>query len=129
MDHGDKRTAHGADITYGTKQRIRFDYLRDNMAFRRNSVQRGPHYAIVDEVDSILIDEARTPLIISRSGGGIARSSYVKINAHRALERARKEDAAGDFWVDEKQKQVHLTEEGMEHGRRAAAPNRSHRRG
>jgi preprotein translocase subunit SecA len=112
----EKRAAYGCDITYGTNNEYGFDYLRDNLAFRREDrVQRGLHYAIVDEVDSILIDEARTPLIIS----GPAEESvelYIAINAIvPKLERAESEEAsAGDFWVDEKQKQVHLTESGHE---------------
>ncbi|MCE5231902.1 MAG: preprotein translocase subunit SecA [Mizugakiibacter sp.] len=116
MDHADKRAAYAADITYGTNNEFGFDYLRDNMALSQDQrYQRGLHYAIVDEVDSILIDEARTPLIIS----GPAEDSpqlYVKVNkVVPRLTRQEKEDGAGDYWVDEKQKQVHLSEDGMEH--------------
>ena len=116
MNHADKHAAYAADITYGTNNEFGFDYLRDNMAVQKEQrYQRGLHYAIVDEVDSILIDEARTPLIIS----GPSEESpqlYVKINRIvPRLSRQEKEDAAGDFWADEKQKQVHLSEEGMEH--------------
>ncbi|WP_257384894.1 preprotein translocase subunit SecA [Tahibacter caeni] len=117
MNHADKAEAYAADITYGTNNEFGFDYLRDNMALSKEQrYQRGLHYAIVDEVDSILIDEARTPLIIS----GPSEESpqlYVKINRIvPKLVRQEKEDSTvGDYWVDEKQKQVHLSEEGMEH--------------
>ncbi|TDR48718.1 protein translocase subunit secA [Tahibacter aquaticus] len=117
MNHSDKAEAYNADITYGTNNEFGFDYLRDNMALSKEQrYQRGLHYAIVDEVDSILIDEARTPLIIS----GPSEESpqlYVKINRIvPKLTRQEKEDStAGDYWVDEKAKQVHLSEEGMEH--------------
>jgi preprotein translocase subunit SecA len=116
MNHADKNAAYGADITYGTNNEFGFDYLRDNMAVQKEQrYQRGLHYAIVDEVDSILIDEARTPLIIS----GPSEESpqlYVKINRIiPRLTRQEKEDGPGDYWADEKQKQVHLSEEGMEH--------------
>jgi preprotein translocase subunit SecA len=116
MDHGDKHAAYAADITYGTNNEFGFDYLRDNMALSKEQrYQRGLNYAIVDEVDSILIDEARTPLIIS----GPAEDSpqlYMAVNKivpHMVRQQA--EDGAGDYWVDEKQKQVHLSEEGMAH--------------
>jgi preprotein translocase subunit SecA len=117
MPHADKKDAYGADITYGTNNEYGFDYLRDNMALsKEDRHQRGLFYAIVDEVDSILIDEARTPLIIS----GPADESpelYVRVNKIiPKLSRQEKEDSEeGDYWVDEKQKQVHLSERGMEH--------------
>ncbi|MEY2151887.1 MULTISPECIES: preprotein translocase subunit SecA [Rhodanobacter] len=116
MDHADKHAAYAADITYGTNNEFGFDYLRDNMALSKDQrYQRGLHYAIVDEVDSILIDEARTPLIIS----GPAEDSpqlYLAVNkVVPRLVRQQEEDGAGDYWVDEKQKQVHLSEEGMQH--------------
>jgi preprotein translocase subunit SecA len=116
MDHADKSAAYAADITYGTNNEFGFDYLRDNMALSKDQrYQRGLNYAIVDEVDSILIDEARTPLIIS----GPAEDSpelYIAVNRIvPRLVRQEKEDGAGDYWVDEKQKQVHLSEEGMAH--------------
>jgi preprotein translocase subunit SecA len=116
MPHSDKKEAYAADITYGTNNEYGFDYLRDNMALsKEDRFQRGLNFAIVDEVDSILIDEARTPLIIS----GPADESpemYLKLNVLvPRLNRQEKEDGEdGDFWVDEKQKQVHLTERGME---------------
>ena len=116
MDHADKFAAYAADITYGTNNEFGFDYLRDNMALSKDQrSQRGLHYAIVDEVDSILIDEARTPLIIS----GPAEDSpqlYIAVNKLvPRMKRQEVEDGAGEFWVDEKQKQVHLSEEGMQH--------------
>ena len=112
----EKREAYACDITYGTNNEFGFDYLRDNLAFRlEDRVQRKLCYAIVDEVDSILIDEARTPLIIS----GPAEESteaYVTINKLvPRLSKSQAEDAPGDYSVDEKQRQVHLTEEGHEH--------------
>src|SRR5690349_14103542 len=116
MDHADKHAAYAADITYGTNNEFGFDYLRDNMALSKEQrYQRGLHYAIVDEVDSILIDEARTPLIIS----GPAEDSpqlYIAVNkiVPRMIRQAE-EDSEGDYWVDEKQKQVHLSEAGMQH--------------
>jgi len=116
MDHADKHAAYAADITYGTNNEFGFDYLRDNMALSKDQrYQRGLHYAIVDEVDSILIDEARTPLIIS----GPAEDSpqlYIAVNKIvPKMIRQEKEDSTGDYFVDEKQKQVHLSEEGMSH--------------
>ncbi|MCK8516300.1 preprotein translocase subunit SecA [Methylonatrum kenyense] len=111
----EKRAAYAADITYGTNNEFGFDYLRDNMAFRlEDRMQRELNFAIVDEVDSILIDEARTPLIIS----GPAEDSselYARINTLvPKLQRQEEEDGEGDFWVDEKQRQVYLTEAGHE---------------
>src|SRR5450432_1802890 len=116
MDHADKHQAYAADITYGTNNEYGFDYLRDNMALSKEQrYQRGLTYAIVDEVDSILIDEARTPLIISGPSDD-SPQLYVRINRMvPKLTRQEKEDGAGDYFVDEKQKQVHLSEEGMEH--------------
>ncbi|HYW02691.1 MAG TPA: DEAD/DEAH box helicase, partial [Gammaproteobacteria bacterium] len=116
QDPEEKRAAYGADITYGTNNEFGFDYLRDNMAFSLDEkVQRQLHYAIIDEVDSILIDEARTPLIIS---GATADDTelYVKVNKLvPALERQQEEEGPGDFSLDEKIKQVFLTEEGHQH--------------
>ncbi len=111
----EKREAYGCDITYGTNNEFGFDYLRDNLAFHlEDRVQRGLAFAVVDEVDSILIDEARTPLIIS----GPAEEStelYLKIDELiPRLTRQKEENGPGDFSVDEKQKQCHLTEEGHE---------------
>jgi preprotein translocase subunit SecA len=111
----DKRAAYACDITYGTNNEFGFDYLRDNLAFKlEDRVQRGLAFAIVDEVDSILIDEARTPLIIS----GPAEEStelYLKINQLvPRLKRQMEEEGPGDFSVEEKTKQVHITEEGHE---------------
>jgi preprotein translocase subunit SecA len=112
----EKREAYACDITYGTNNEFGFDYLRDNLAYRlEDRVQRGLAYAVVDEVDSILIDEARTPLIIS----GPAEEStelYLRINQLvPRLTRQLQEDGPGDFLVEEKSKQVHITEAGHEH--------------
>ncbi len=116
MPHSDKREAYASDITYGTNNEFGFDYLRDNMAMsREDRYQRGLHYAIVDEVDSILIDEARTPLIIS---GPADESPELYIRVNRIVPKLVKqetEESEGDFWVDEKGKQVHLSEAGMQH--------------
>ena len=116
MPHADKAAAYGADITYGTNNEFGFDYLRDNMALSKaDRHQKGLNFAIVDEVDSILIDEARTPLIIS---GPADESPELYIRVNRIvpqLTRQESEDGEGDFWVDEKGKQVHLSEAGMEH--------------
>jgi preprotein translocase subunit SecA len=111
----EKRAAYAADITYGTNNEFGFDYLRDNMAFSvAEKFQRELNFAVVDEVDSILIDEARTPLIIS----GPAEEStelYTKINTIVPnLVKQEEEDGPGDFSVDEKAKQVYLTEQGHE---------------
>ncbi len=116
MPHSDKHEAYAADITYGTNNEFGFDYLRDNMAMSRaDRYQRGLHYAIVDEVDSILIDEARTPLIIS---GPADESPELYIRVNRIVPQLIKqenEEGEGDYWVDEKGKQVHLSEAGMQH--------------
>jgi preprotein translocase subunit SecA len=111
----EKRAAYACDITYGTNNEFGFDYLRDNLAYRlEDRVQRGLSFAIIDEVDSILIDEARTPLIIS----GPAEEStelYLTINKLvPKLKPQKEEDGPGDYSVDLKQKQVHITEEGHE---------------
>ncbi|GLR71055.1 preprotein translocase subunit SecA [Agaribacter marinus] len=120
MNQNDKKQAYACDITYGTNNEFGFDYLRDNMAFSpAERVQQPLHYAVVDEVDSILIDEARTPLIIS----GAAEDSselYKRINVIipnlTVQEKEDEEGQRGDghFTVDEKAKQVHLTENGQE---------------
>ena len=111
----EKRTAYRADITYGQNNEFGFDYLRDNMAFSMaDKMQRPPFYAIVDEVDSILIDEARTPLIISGPTDDDPEL-YRKINAVvPRLQRQAEEEGPGDFHADEKTKQVHLSEAGHE---------------
>jgi preprotein translocase subunit SecA len=116
QEPAEKRAAYRCDITYGTNNEFGFDYLRDNLAFSLDDkVQRGLAFAIVDEVDSILIDEARTPLIIS----GPAEENedlYVKVNTLvPRLKKQLEEEGPGDYSVDEKQKQTHLTEEGHEH--------------
>ena len=115
-DHGEKQAAYAADITYGTNNEFGFDYLRDNMVNQpAERVQRHLNYAIVDEVDSILIDEARTPLIISGQAEG-SSEVYTRMNALiPKLTRQEKEDSPGDFSVDEKTQQVLLSEAGFEH--------------
>jgi preprotein translocase subunit SecA len=120
IGQAEKKAAYECDITYGTNNEFGFDYLRDNMAFSpQERVQRPLNYALIDEVDSILIDEARTPLIIS----GAAEDSsehYRKVNVLiPSLIRQDKEDTEdvigdGDYSIDEKAKQVHLTERGQE---------------
>ena len=116
LNQEERKAAYNADITYGTNNEFGFDYLRDNMVFTKEQrVQRELVYAIVDEVDSILIDEARTPLIIS--GPADDRSDeYVKINRliPSLRRQATEEEGDGDYSVDEKSRQVHLTESGHE---------------
>ena len=113
MDYEAKREAYQADIVYGTNNQFGFDYMHDNLSFTlQERVQRGLNFAIVDEVDSILIDEARTPLIIS---GQASDSSelYTRINnIIPKLARVETEDGPGDYTVDEKSKQAFLTEQG-----------------
>jgi len=116
QDTAEKRAAYACDITYGTNNEFGFDYLRDNLAFSLDDrVQRKLAFAIVDEVDSILIDEARTPLIIS----GPAEENtelYLKIDTLvPRLKKQETEEGPGDYSVDEKQRQTHLTEDGHEH--------------
>jgi preprotein translocase subunit SecA len=112
----ERKAAYQCDITYGTNNEFGFDYLRDNMAFSKEGrVQRGLNFAIVDEVDSILIDEARTPLVIS---GMVDDKSdlYLTINALIPKLVAQKvEDGPGDFTLDEKSKQAYFTEDGHDH--------------
>jgi len=111
----DKRAAYAADITYGTNNEYGFDYLRDNMEYSvADRRQRGLNYAIVDEVDSILIDEARTPLIISGPAEDHT-AMYRRMNeVPPLLTRQAEEKGDGDFWVDEKQHQVQISEAGHE---------------
>jgi preprotein translocase subunit SecA len=113
QDSETKRAAYATDITYGTNNEFGFDYLRDNLAFSlENRVQRGLAYAIVDEVDSILIDEARTPLIISGPSED-STDVYLRVNKLVPRLKPQKEpDGPGDYTPDEKSKQVYLTEEG-----------------
>jgi len=110
-----KQAAYAADITYGTNNEFGFDYLRDNMEYETGARrQRGLFFAIVDEVDSILIDEARTPLIISGPAEG-STDIYVAIDKiPDMLERQKQEKGEGDYWVDEKQHTVQLSEAGHE---------------
>ena len=103
----EKRNAYQCDITYGTNNEFGFDYLRDNMQVdKKYKVQRGHHFCIVDEVDSILIDEARTPLIISGIGG---KTSELYVTANNFVKRLREEDVD----IDQKRKQIRLTESGV----------------
>jgi len=131
MGREDKQAAYAADITYGTNNEFGFDYLRDNMVYEvQDRVQRGLAYAIVDEVDSILIDEARTPLIISGQAEDHT-DLYVRINA--VIPQLKKQIGEadprtgegviepGDFTVDEKGRQVYLTEQGHENAERVLA--------
>ena len=123
LDHSERKQAYAADITYGTNNEFGFDYLRDNMAFSLGQkVQRDLHFAIVDEVDSILIDEARTPLIIS---GPTEDSTEIYLKTNEIVpfltkverqdgEKEGEEKGAGDYTVDEKSRQLHLTEAGHE---------------
>jgi len=113
MPHPEKKEAYSSDILYGTNNEFGFDYLRDNMAFSiEDKVQRELNFAIVDEVDSILIDEARTPLIIS---GAAENSSDFYIRVNNLIPNLKKQQEEGDdghYTIDEKQKQAHLTEAG-----------------
>ena len=128
MPREDKQAAYAADVTYGTNNEFGFDYLRDNMVYETaDRVQRGLHYAIVDEVDSILIDEARTPLIISGQAEDHTEL-YIRINKVVPLLKKQIGEAdprtgegviePGDFTVDEKTRQVYLTEAGHENAER-----------
>ena len=124
MSAEQKQQAYQADITFGTNNEFGFDYLRDNMVFDLSEkVQRDLHFAVVDEVDSILIDEARTPLIIS----GAAEDSsalYIKINKIiPSLQKQQAEGDAGDYTLDEKQRQAYLTEQGHQTVEAALAKN------
>ena len=112
----EKRANYACDVVYATNNELGFDYLRDNMAFSMDAkVQRELSYAIVDEVDSILIDEARTPLIISgASSEDIGLYGRLDVIAPR-LVRQETEEGPGDFWVDEKARQIYLSEEGHHH--------------
>ncbi len=116
MTNEAKRLAYAADITYGTNNEYGFDYLRDNMVYSAEErVQRGLNYALIDEVDSILIDEARTPLIISGQADDSV-ALYTQIDAVAAkLVAQTEEEGAGDFWVDEKAQNVVMSEQGHEH--------------
>jgi len=109
MDDQARKTAYAADITYATNNELGFDYLRDNMKFHPDAmVQRDPAYAIVDEVDSILIDEARTPLVISGP-------TEDKSDLYAAIDKIIPELVEKDYDIDEKARSVSLTEDGMEH--------------
>jgi preprotein translocase subunit SecA len=131
MDDRERQVAYGADITYGTNNEFGFDYLRDNMKFDLGMyVQRGHHFAVVDEVDSILIDEARTPLIISGPAEESTDKYYridqiipklkpgARITGDKKAEERAELEKTGDYIVDEKAKTVTLTEMGMAHAER-----------
>ena len=114
LEFEEKKAAYAADITYGTNNEFGFDYLRDNMVTEMDEmVQRDLNYAIVDEVDSILIDEARTPLIISGSGNESTKRYY---DANAFIKTLKKEE---DYAVDEKEKTCNLTEKGIAKAERA----------
>jgi preprotein translocase subunit SecA len=116
MTNEAKRLAYAADITYGTNNEYGFDYLRDNMVYSAEErVQRGLNYALIDEVDSILIDEARTPLIISgQADDSVALYNQIDVVAAKLVAQTE-EEGAGDFWVDEKAQNVVMSEQGHEH--------------
>ncbi|MCD8089379.1 MAG: preprotein translocase subunit SecA [Clostridiales bacterium] len=133
MSKAEKQEAYNCDITYSTNNELGFDYLRDNMVvYEKDMVQRGLHYAIVDEVDSVLIDEARTPLIISGAAGKSTKlydlaNAFARtltpgriLNEQEALNPLIREEMQeeGDFVVDEKGKNVSLTQEGIEKAER-----------
>ena len=112
MTPEEKLIAYQADITFGTNNEFGFDYLRDNMILRtEDKLQRGLNFAVIDEVDSILIDEARTPLIISGAAED-SSSLYIKINKLISTLLPSTEEKSGDFTIDEKMRQVELTEDG-----------------
>src|SRR5271154_4857948 len=121
LDDAQRRAAYGSDITYGTNNEFGFDYLRDNMKFdNADCVQRGHYFAIVDEVDSILIDEARTPLIISGPTDQTT-DKYARVNRilpsleqGEEIERGEEKILTGDYVVDEKHKTISVTDEGWE---------------
>ncbi|GAB4121201.1 MAG: preprotein translocase subunit SecA [Sideroxydans sp.] len=122
MDHGGKQAAYAADITYGTNNEFGFDYLRDNMAASAaERFQRGLNFAIVDEVDSILIDEARTPLIISGQAEDNLDVYLAMDKLAPRLSRQADENAPGDYYVDEKNHQILLSESGHEHAEQLLA--------
>lgn len=117
QDHSEKKEAYAKDIVYGTNNEFGFDYLRDNMALSfTDKVQRGLYFAVIDEVDSILIDEARTPLIIS---GPAEDSAELYLMINKLIPHLKKpeksDDPLGDYTLDEKTRQAHLTEVGYQH--------------
>jgi len=127
MEPSERQVAYGCDITYGTNNEFGFDYLRDNMVlYKERLVQRGLHYAVIDEVDSVLIDEARTPLIISGQGSKSTKlydacnilANQLQKGTAKELTKMdmimrEQEEETGDFVVDEKDKNVNLTEQGV----------------
>ena len=127
LNNEERKQAYGADITYGTNNEFGFDYLRDNMKFHgQDQVQRSLTYAIVDEVDSILIDEARTPLIIS---GSVDDRSDLYLSMNKLVPRLKlqkEEEEGGDYVLDEKSKQAYLTETGHERVEKTAVGKQDH---
>ena len=125
MDYDDKREAYKADITYGTNNQFGFDYMHDNLSFTlEERVQRNLNFAIVDEVDSILIDEARTPLIIS---GQASDSSDLYTQINQVIPRLSKveiEEGPGDYSIDEKSKQAFFNRTGSRYSRKLARRDR-----
>jgi len=116
MMHDEKRNSYAADITYGTNNQFGFDYLQDNLAFAmQDKMQRTLNFAVVDEVDSILIDEARTPLIISGEAEDSSELYATMNHVIPQLTKQEEENGPGDYSVDEKARQVFLTDEGHEH--------------
>src|SRR4029453_6725289 len=119
MDDFERQAAYAADITYGTNNEFGFDYLRDNMKFDlATCVQRGHYFAIVDEVDSILIDEARTPLIISGPSDEATDKYYKADQIIPLLKKGEEVDGkkTGEYVVDERQHTAVLTEDGVDKG-------------
>lgn len=120
QSHQQKQDAYSADITYGTNNEYGFDYLRDNMAFQKEErVQRDLNFAVIDEVDSILIDEARTPLIISGAAEDSSEmyraiDKLIPLLEHQEKESEEGEEDTGDYTIDEKGKSANLTEKGQE---------------
>ena len=127
MNGDARRAAYGSDITYITNSELGFDYLRDNMAFRPEQLvlrkDTPLHFAIIDEVDSILVDEARTPLIISGPAEAATDMYYTMAKIAQRLERGKPKEGdnppTGDYSADEKSKDIHLTEEGIEKAEKA----------
>ena len=130
LNNEERKQAYGADVTYGTNNEFGFDYLRDNMKFHgQDQVQRSLTYAIVDEVDSILIDEARTPLIIS---GSVDDRSDLYLSMNKLVPRLKlqkEEEEGGDYVLDEKSKQAYLTETGHERVEKLLLENKIMQRG
>lgn len=116
MEPEDRRASYACDITYGTNNEFGFDYLRDNMTFTlEERVQRELNYVVIDEVDSVLVDEARTPLLISGAVDGSVELYQAIDRLMHQLKLSTSDDDDGDFTINEKEKQIHLTEQGHQH--------------